>query len=348
MPNTLNYAESFSPDLLEIYRQETLISPFLTTNVKFVGARSFHFTQMSTTGFRNHSRKGGWNMGEITQKDTVFTLNHDRDVAFLVDIADIDETNQTAAIKNVSETFIRTQGTPEANALFFSTVAAKAESVTGLHSETALSAFTVENVYGKLKAALNAGKLKLYRSKGALIMYVCSEIMDLLERSKDFTRKIEMTQIAEGGIGIETRVTSIDGVTLMEVMDDDVFYDKFNYDPTVSKNSETVHIGGFEPDTTAKKINFLIASPLTAKYVLKISSIYFFARGSHTEGDGDLYQNRSLSDVFVFPNGLNNEIDSIYVDVRAAETQSNTEDKNNTDENSNPDTQSASKSNIVK
>ena len=44
-------------------------------------------------------------------------------------------------------------------------------------------------------------------------MYVTSAIMDALEQSTEFTRKIEMTQIAEGGMGIETRVTDIDGVT---------------------------------------------------------------------------------------------------------------------------------------
>lgn len=54
-------------------------------------------------------------------------------------------------------------------------------------------------------------------------MYVRSEIMDALEQSTEFTRKIEMTQIAEGGMGIETRVTDIDGVPIMEVIDDERF-----------------------------------------------------------------------------------------------------------------------------
>lgn len=69
-------------------------------------------------------------------------------------------------------------------------------------------------------------------------MYVSSDIMDKLEVSKEFTRKIEMTQIAEGGLGIETRVTDIDGVTLMEVVDDERFYDRFDWD---------VAEGGFAP-----------------------------------------------------------------------------------------------------
>ena len=59
----------------------------------------------------------------------------------------------------------------------------------------------------------------------------------------------------------------------------------------------------------------LIASPQTTKLVPKISSIYYFPPGAHTQGDGYLYQNRALSDVFTFPNGKDGKIDSIYVDV---------------------------------
>ena len=45
----------------------------------------------------------------------------------------------------------------------------------------------------------------------------------------------------------------------------------------------------------------------------------YFAPGTHTEGDGYLYQNRSLSDTFVFPNGRDGKIDSVYVDVDTEE-----------------------------
>ena len=190
------------------------------------------------------------------------------------------------------------------DAYFFSKVATEAQKLEGYHSSTAISSYTKENVYGKLKTMLNAGKLRRYVAKGALIAYVSSTIMDLLEQSTDFTRKIEMTQIAEGGLGIESRITDIDGVTLIEVIDDERFYDKFDF------------TDGFAPvASTSHKINVLIASPLTVKTVPKISSIYYFAPGSHTEGDGYLYQDRSLSDTFVFPNGKDNKIDSIYVDV---------------------------------
>ena len=309
MGNVNNYAEVWNSELLEILMQGTITSPFITSNVKWVGARTFHFTQMSTSGYKNHKRTGGWNSGEYKQTDVPFTVEHDRDIEFLVDKAEVDETGGTAKAENISKNFEQTQVAPETDALFFTKVAKVAQATTGYSSSTATSAYTKDNVYGKLKTILASGKLRRYRARGTLIMYVASYIMDLLEQSTEFTRKIELTQIAEGGMGIETRVTEMDGVPIMEVIDDERFYDDFNWEP---------ENGGFEPATGAHKINVLVACGETCKTVPKISSIYFFAPGTHTKGDGYLYQNRSLSDTFVFPNGKDGKVDSVFVDTDTA------------------------------
>lgn len=302
MPNVANYAEIWAPELLEVLTQNCITSPFITDRVRWLDARTFHFTQMSVSGFKNHSRNGGWNRGTFTQTDVPFTVTHDRDVEFLVDKADVDETNATASIQNVARVFEQTQVAPETDALFFSRVATKAIATTGYSSQTATSAYTKATVYGKLKGFLAAGKLRRYRADGSLVMYVTSAIMDLLEQSTDFTRKIELTQIAEGGAGLETRVTDMDGVPIIEVIDDERFYTSFDFSD------------GFEPATGAYKINVLIASLRTVKTVPKTESIYFFAPGAHTEGDGYLYQHRSLSDTFIFPNGADGTVDSVYCD----------------------------------
>lgn len=323
MPN-LNYAEQWSAELLEILIQGSLTSPFVTTNVRWLDAKTFHFTRMSTSGYKNHSRNGGWNKGDYVQKDVPFTLTHDRDISFLVDKADVDETNATASIQNITKTFEQTQVVPETDALFFSRIAQAAQKTDGYHSSTAAAAYTKAKVFGMLKDILAKGKLRRYKANGSLIMYVSSPIMDALEQCTEFTRKIEITQIAEGGIGIETRVTDIDGVPIMEVIDDERFYDAFDWEPTdggfapVKKVAESAS-GADDGVTGAHKINVLVACGQTCKTVPKISSIYYFAPGAHTEGDGYLYQNRSLSDVFVFPNGRDGKIDSIYVDVDTAE-----------------------------
>ena len=110
----------------------------------------------------------------------------------------------------------------------------------------------------------------------------------------------------------------------MEVIDDERFYDAFDWEPEnggfqpLKKKAES-STGKGDGVTGAHKINVLVACGLTCKIVPKISSIYYFDPGAHTKGDGYLYQNRSLSDVFVFPNGRDGNIDSIYVDVDTTE-----------------------------
>ena len=54
MPNVVNYAERWEPELLEIINQNTLCTPFITNNVRFLDARTFHFTSMATSGFKSH------------------------------------------------------------------------------------------------------------------------------------------------------------------------------------------------------------------------------------------------------------------------------------------------------
>lgn len=320
----LNYAEQWSPELLEILMQGTLTSPFVTSNVRWLDAKTFHFTQMSTSGYKNHSREGGWNKGTYTQTDVPYTLTHDRDVEFMVDKADVDETNATASIQNISRIFEQTWVVPETDALFFSKVAQAAQKTEDYHGSTAASEYTKAKVFGMLKDILAKGKLRRYKANGSLIMYVTSQIMDALEQSTAFTRKIEMTQIAEGGLGIETRVTEIDGVPIMEVIDDERFYDAFDWEPEgggFAPLKKVEAASGVEAVTGAHKINVLVACGQTCKTVPKINSIYYFEPGGHTKGDGYLYQNRSFSDVFVFPNGRDGKIDSIYVDVDTTEAQ---------------------------
>lgn len=303
MPNTFNYAQQWQTQLLQTIIQGTLCSPFIAERVNWLNAKTFMFPLLNTTGYKNHSRNGGWNRGNATKEDIPFTLYHDRDIEFLVDVADVDETNQVASIQNISQRFIDTQVNPETDAEFFSKVAQVAIE-NDLHVGYEAESWTVENVFERLKNMLKAGKLRVYKQRGSLIMYVRSDIMDLLERCKEFTRKIEMTQVADGGMGLETRVTEIDGVPLMEVIDDERFYTKFNFEPAD---------GGFEPAADGKKLAVVVASTEMVKKVPKINSIYFFSPGQHTEGDGYLYQNRAYSGTFVFPNGKDKQIDSIYV-----------------------------------
>lgn len=300
MEHTMNYAEKYSGQILEAIQQGALTSPFIESNVQWLGAKTFHFTQMNTSGYKNHNRQGGWNKGTITQKDHEFTVKHDRDISFLVDAADVDETAQTAAMMNVTRSFVNDNQIPEIDAYTFSKIASAA-AIAGLSEETDLSTWTAATVYTKLVGLLGKTNLKLYRQRGTVVGYVRTEIMDLIAQSTELSKTVEIVNLS-GPMSIETRVAKLNGVPLIEVLATDRFYDSFSFTE------------GFAPVASASKaINVLFAALDMVHTVPKISSIYYFPRGSHTEGDGDLYQNRSLWDTFVFPNGLTGKVDSVFV-----------------------------------
>ena len=303
MANKMNYAEQWSDELLQIIDDGAYSSPFLTPaeRVKWTGAKTFHFTRMDVSGFKNHSRDGGYNRGSVIEEDKDFTLEHDRDVEFFVDAADIDETKQTANIQNVSRVFTQRHSAPETDARFFERVA-KAAIADGFY-ET-MTGFTAANTYSRLVKMFQRKELKKYRAMGGLIAYVSGEIMDYLESSTEITKTLDIkTQSINEKQGIETRIATINGVTIIEVVDDTRFNTSFDYSDGFVGNGS--------------KINVCIAHPSMVKTVNKISSIKFWANGTHTEGDGDLYQRREYWDTFVFPNGLDGKCDAVYVNIES-------------------------------
>ena len=274
---TINYITKHEGTFEKKLMQGALTSILETPRVDWLGAKSFELPTISVTGYKAHTRSKGYNAGTVSNDKKVYTLGFDRDVEFFVDKADVDETNQELS---------------EVDAYRFSKLAT--EAITGTHfkSETDLSEV---NIYSRLKAALLP--VRKYGAQN-IVMYVSSEVMDFLERSKDFTRSIATTSPQ----GIDTRVTSLDGVQIIEVWDDARFKTKFDFTT------------GFVKASDGKDINFLIVAKPAVIAKAKFNSIYLFAPGQHTEGDGYLYQNRLYHDLFV----LDTKKDGVYVSHKSA------------------------------
>lgn len=275
--------------------QDLISSDLETTGIELVnGGKSFTLTTISTSGYKPHTRNKGFNSGTFENTKEVYTMTQDRDVEFYVDTMDVNETNQDLAIANISNTFIREQAVPDVDAYRFSTLATKAIAA----SQSAEETLTVDNVYSRIKAEILP--VRKYGA-GNIVVYVSSEVMDLLERSKEFTRSITNQNV--GLTALESRVTSLDGVVLKEVWDIDRFYTEFDF-------SE-----GFVPTETAKEINFLVVAKPSQISVAKHNAIFLFNPGEHTQGDGYLYQNRLYHDTFV----KKEQADGVRVSIKPAE-----------------------------
>lgn len=291
MTTNYNYAKKNTGLYEQKLTQETLTALIETPEVNWLNAQSFETTTIETSGYKPHTRDKGFNSGKMENKKQVYTLEFDRDIEFYVDIADEDETNKDLAAARVSATFVQENAAPEVDAYRFSKMATAAIN----EGQTKSTALTVDNVYSELKAAILP--LRKYGA-GNIIGYVSSETMDLLERSKEFTRNITNQNI--GMTALESRITSLDGVVLVEVWDTDRFATKFDFTE------------GFTKATDGKDIAFLLVVKEAVIAKAKFNSIYLFAPGSHTEGDGWLYQNRLYHDLFV----LESRKDGVYVHTK--------------------------------
>lgn len=251
------------------------------------GGRSFTITTISTSGLKPHTRGKGYNEGTANNDKKTYDMGQDRDIEFFVDKQDVDETNQDLAMANISKTFIEEHVQPELDAYRFSKLATTAITA----KNTASVAIDETNAYSVIKAAI-----KPVRKYGPanITVYVSTDVMDALERSKEFTRNITNQNV--GQTALESRITSIDGVTLIEVWDDTRF--KTAYDFT----------DGFKAADDALAIQVLVVAKQAVIMAEKENAVYLFAPGEHTEGDGYLYQNRLYHDLWV----LDNHIDGIY------------------------------------
>jgi hypothetical protein len=289
MPNVFNYAEKWTSTLDQMITQNSLTSLLETKDVRFMeDGKTFHVPNLAVSGYKSHSRNGGFNRGEVTTTNEPYTLSFDRDIEFFVDKADVDETAQVASAANVTKIFMSENAVPEIDAYRFSKIATRAIAETQFTAE----AITAANVYSRLKAAILP--VRKYGPNN-IIIYVSSETMDALERSTEFTRQITNQNV--GQTALESRVTSLDGVQLIEVWDSERFYTGYDF------------TSGFVPAVGSFPINFLVVAKSAIIAAAKIRSIYLFQPGQHTQGDGYLYQNRMYHDLFV----LKGQADGVYV-----------------------------------
>ena len=195
------------------------------------GGRSFTLKTISTSGLQAHTRGKGFNSGTISDEKTIYTMGQDRDVEFYLDRQDVDETDNELAMANISNVFITEHVQPELDSYRFSKIATSFDNLDGNDIEGALLAKThkteetldATNAYSQLKTGI--GKVRKYGTQN-LVGYVSSEVMDALERSKEFTRNITNQNV--GTTALESRITSIDGVQLIEVYEPNRFMTKYD------------------------------------------------------------------------------------------------------------------------
>lgn len=277
---TFNYATKDGGLFDQKINQGLLTNALGQDGLQFIdGARSFKLTTLRTGGMKPHTRDKGFNSIDVMNDKQIYTMGQDRDAEIYLDRQDVDETNQDLAVANLTGTFISEHVQPELDAYRFSKIAEWAKGL-GDNKHYAEETLDETNVYSRLKAAI----LPIRKYNPATIVgFLSSQVMDALERSKEFTRQITNQNV--GLTALESRVTSIDGIQLVEVWDDQRFHSAYDF------------ADGAQP--TGPAINFEFVSNTSIIRAVKESAVFLFAPGEHSQGDGWLYQNRLYHDIFL-------------------------------------------------
>lgn len=282
MPNTINYATTFSNQLTELYGQESVSDVLYHSNpgINIVGAKTLKIPTLSVSGYKDHTRASlGFNTGNYSNDYETKTLDHDRDIEFVIDPMDFDETDTVVSLANVQSRFDKTQAIPERDCYTFSKVYTEAVRVGSSVKTTAL---TTANILADFDANLEA-----LEDKGVpldrLVLFCRAGYKTLLKNAEGIQRTLDV----KNGGGIDRRVHSLDDIGTIITVPSARFKTAYNF------------TDGCVPATGAKQIDYILIDPEAQVSRDKYSYIHLFAPGSDSRtSDNYLYQNRKYNGTF--------------------------------------------------
>lgn len=278
----LQYADIFSNILIELYGQSQTSVDLYNSNsgIQIVNGKNLKIPKLTVSGYKDHTRGAlGFNTGNYANEYETKTLDHDRDIEFLIDPVDVDETNMVVTIANIQKRFETTQAIPEADCYTYSKLYSEAERVGATIKTAAITTANVLSDFDDNLEAMSEAGVPLDR----VILYCTPAYKKLLKNAEGIQRYLEVS----GAKGIDRRVRSIDDISkIVEV-------------PSARLKSAFDFTDGCVADEAAKQIDYILIDPECQVSRNKYSYISVFTPGTDSRtADNYLYQNRKFNGTF--------------------------------------------------
>ena len=278
----LQYADIFSNILIELYGQSQVSVDLYNSNsdIQIVNGKNLKIPKLSVSGYKDHTRGSlGFNTGSYSNENETKTLDHDRDIEFVIDPVDVDETNLVVTIANIQKRFETTQAIPEADCYTFSKLYSEAKRVGAKIKTTALTTANVLSDFDDNLEAMTDAGVPLDR----VILYCTPAYLKLLKNAEGIQRTLEVS----GAKGIDRRVHSIDDIGMIKEVPSARFKSKYNF------------TSGCTADVSAVQMDYMLIDPECQVSRNKYSFITVFEPGTDSRtADNYLYQNRKLNGTF--------------------------------------------------
>lgn len=278
----LQYADIFSNILIELYGQSQVSVDLYNSNsdIQIVNGKNLKIPKLSVSGYKDHTRGSlGFNTGSYSNEYETKTLEHDRDIEFVIDPVDVDETNLVVTIANIQKRFETTQAIPEADCYTFSKLYSEAKRVGAKIKTTALTTANVLSDFDDNLEAMTDAGVPLDR----VILYCTPAYLKLLKNAEGIQRTLEVS----GAKGIDRRVHSIDDIVMIKEVPSARFKSIYNF------------TSGCTADVSAVQMDYMLIDPECQVSRNKYSFITVFEPGTDSRtADNYLYQNRKLNGTF--------------------------------------------------
>lgn len=254
-----------------------------TEKVKFINANTVKLPFIELAGYKDHSRNGGFNRQAAKNDFQTFVLRFDRDVEFFVDSMDVDETNLALASANITNEFEEQQAIPETDCYRISKLYADAKEHSAVIDNTVLNADNILTVIDNVMKTMTEDNVPLE----GRILYVTPTVDQYLKDAKELQRYLNVNGSNDGKV--KRTIVDLDGLKIKQI---------------ISSRMKTIYdfSDGCKPGVSAKQINFILFHPKSILACDKHKYIKLWPEGTHTQGDGFLYQNRKYGDLFLIPN----------------------------------------------
>lgn len=301
MANVINYAERFERILVNKYEAEAKSNDLILSNpgVTFINAQTIKLPRLTLSGYKDHTRTVGFNMGTISNDWEPKKLEHDRDIEFFIDPMDIDETNLAVSVANIQNVFETEQAIPETDSFRFSKIYSQYTGGTGVgYGQTAdTEALDATNILAKFDEWMEAMDDAGVPEEGR-ILYVTSTTNKLLKEAQGLERFID---VKTDGDTVRRKIRNLDDVRIISV-------------PSARMKTAYNFTDGCVPAAGAKQINAILVHPNSVVAREKYDYIRLFTPGSDSRtGDGYIYQNRKYGDLFL----LEKRLDGVKINVEA-------------------------------
>ena len=284
----LNYVTQFHSRIIDMYGHELISDALYHSNedIKIVGAKDIKLPRLTVSDYKDHTRGGAYNAGNYSNDFETKSLDHDRDIEFIIDPMDVDETNQIVSIANIQARFEKRQAIPELDCYTFSKLYTEAVRVGAtIKTEVITSANVLADFDDNCEAFEDAG-VPLSRC----ILYCTAAYKKALKNAEGIQRTLE---VSGKSTGIDRRVHTLDDLGEIRVVPLERF--KTAYDFT----------DGYAADATGKQINYILVDPEAQVSRVKYAYINTYTPGHDSRtADNYLYQNRRYNGTFALDQEL--------------------------------------------